>query len=88
MRPFVLLLIILCTAKKKAEIFCCRLNWLHPLYISTFIATRRKERLRERGREVAVSDEIHGKNRLAVFPSRESLVSDIPVGDGKTAYLF
>ncbi len=29
-----------------------------------------------------------GKNLSTVFPSRESLVSDIPAGDGKTAYLF
>ncbi len=36
---------------------------------------------------------LHCKKRLAIspsklFPARESLVSDIPVGDGKTANLF
>jgi hypothetical protein len=31
---------------------------------------------------------VHCKKMLAVFPSRESSVSDIPEGDGKAANLF
>ncbi len=32
--------------------------------------------------------EIYCKKRLPIDPSRESLVSDIPAGDGKIANLF
>jgi hypothetical protein len=33
-------------------------------------------------------ESVHCKKRLAILPARESLVSDIPAGDGKLANLF
>jgi hypothetical protein len=39
---------------------------------------------------MVVNERLHCKKRLnlTLFPARESLVSDITAGDGKTAILF
>jgi hypothetical protein len=50
---------------------------------------RKKHRGTEnRGRRKDYETCKHCKKRLAIFPTRESLVSDIPAGDGKIANLF